>query len=83
MGHNVVVLLPDTDLDRFARAAARAGATDYIPPNMRDQVVAHTRMLGGGESDTIRFPAPAPGTYPFLCSFPGHYLAMRGTLIVR
>ena len=28
-------------------------------------------MLGGGESDTITFDAPEPGTYIFFCSFPG------------
>ena len=33
-------------------------------------------MLGGGES------APEPGTYIFICSFPGHYQLMMGEFIV-
>ncbi|MBT3344964.1 MAG: azurin [Gemmatimonadetes bacterium] len=83
MGHNFVLLQQGVDLDGFARAAARAGTTDHIPPRKQDQVIAHTRMLGGGETDTITFEAPAPGTYKFICSFPGHYLAMRGDFVVR
>jgi len=42
----------------------------------------YTRMLGGGESDTITFDAPEPGTYIFICSFPGHYQLMMGEFIV-
>lgn len=83
MGHNIVILRPGTDLDAFARAAASAKATGYIPGSKREQIVAHTRMLGGGESDTVVFTAPEPGTYPFICSFPGHYVGMRGELVVR
>ena len=44
--------------------------------------LAYTKMLGGGESDTITFDAPEPGTYIFICSFPGHYQLMMGEFIV-
>jgi azurin len=44
--------------------------------------LVYTRMLGGGESDTITFDAPEPGTYIFICSFPGHYQLMMGEFIV-
>lgn len=83
MGHNCVILKPGTNLDNFTRAAASAMETSYIPPQRVDQIVAHTRMLGGGESDTITFPAPKKGNYKFICSFPGHYLSMQGDFIVR
>lgn len=83
MGHNWVLLAQGTDLDAFARASASAKDTDYIPARRKDQVIVHTRMLGGGESDTITFTAPAKGSYKFICSFPGHYLAMQGFFIVR
>ncbi len=83
MGHNFVLLEQGTDLDTFAMAAASAKKTGYIPPRKRDEVIAHTRMLGGGDSDTIVFAAPPAGTYEFICSFPGHYLKMRGDFIVR
>jgi azurin len=83
MGHNFVLLEQGTDLDAFALAAASASQTEYIPARKLDRVVAHTRMLGGGESDTIVFLAPPAGTYRFICSFPGHYVMMRGDFIVR
>jgi azurin len=40
-------------------------------------------MLGGGETDTIVFEVPAPGTYKFICSFPAHYMKMQGDFVVR
>ena len=39
-------------------------------------------MLGGGETDTITFDAPDPGTHVFMCTFPGHYQLMMGEFIV-
>jgi azurin len=48
-------------------------------------MIAHTKLLGPKEKDTVTFQAPKePGRYPFLCSFPGHYqVGMRGELIVE
>lgn len=85
MGHNVVILKKYTDARAFAQAAARSASTDYIPRSMASQVIAHTKMLGGGESDTITFTAPtAAGEYDFICSFPAHMTAgMQGKMIVR
>lgn len=83
MGHNFVLLKEGTNLDSFAMAAASAKETDYIPVRKKDQVIVHTKMLGGGQSDTVTFTAPPAGTYKFICSFPGHYMAMQGNFIVR
>lgn len=80
MGHNFIILKPGTDAAEFAGRAVAAGANDFIPEG--DQIIAHTKMLGGGESDTITFSAPAAGTYEFMCSFPGHFGLMRGKFIV-
>ena len=55
----------------------------YIPPDALDQIIAHTKLLGPGETDTIEFDAPGPGSYPFLCTFPGHVALMSGTLVVQ
>jgi len=82
MGHNFVLLKQGTDLSDFARKAAAATDTDYIPQSEAGNIIVHTRMIGGGESDTITFTAPAKGTYEFLCTFPGHYGVMRGKFIV-
>jgi azurin len=85
MGHNWVLLSRDADVKAFVAAAAAAKATDYIPASAAGEVLAHTRMLGGRQSDTIEVKVPdVPGTYPYLCSFPGHtLLGMQGVLVVR
>lgn len=85
MGHNVVFLNSDTDEGAFVSAAASARDSDYIPADLKDQILATTKMLGPGESDTIEFNAPTePGEYTFLCSFPAHMFAgMRGVMVVE
>lgn len=82
MGHNFVLLKPGTDINQFGQEAVKAADNDYIPQNSA-QVIAHTKMLGGGETTTIEFVAPKAGTYDFICSFPGHYAIMRGKFIVQ
>ena len=81
MGHNFVLVKEGVDIDDFAQRAMAAKETDYIPDG--DETYAYTKMLGGGESDTITFDAPEAGTYIFLCTFPGHYQVMRGEFIVE
>ncbi|MEM7412430.1 MAG: plastocyanin/azurin family copper-binding protein [Myxococcota bacterium] len=83
MGHNFVLLAPGTDMTTFGLAAATAAATGYIPEDQRDKILANTDVVGGGESTTIEFDAPAPGTYDYLCSFVGHFSVMNGKLIVE
>jgi azurin len=77
MGHNWVLLAAGTDLAKFTGAAATAAATEYIPAD-KSAILAHTKLVGGGESVTIEFTAPAAGTYDYLCSYPGHYAVMKG-----
>lgn len=82
MGHNWVLLTKGTEIGAFGLTAVEAKATDYVPAGTT-QVIAHTKLLGGGESDTIEFVAPEAGTYDFICSFPGHYALMKGKFIVE
>jgi len=82
MGHNFVLLKKGVDVDVFGEAAITARENDYIPNEGKD-VIAHTKMIGGGEFDTINFTAPATGTYTFICSFPKHYTVMKGTFVVK
>ncbi|MDP6921835.1 MAG: azurin [Lutibacter sp.] len=81
MGHNFVLLQQGVDIPTFAEEAMAAIDLEYIPEG--NEVIAHTKLIGGGESDTITFTAPAPGTYDFICSFPGHYGIMKGKFIVE
>lgn len=83
MGHNWALLTQDADMAAVGQAAATSAETDYIPTSLKDKIIIHTKMLGGGESDTIEFDAPAPGTYTFMCTFPGHYALMQGKFIVE
>lgn len=82
MGHNFILLGGGTDVEAFSMKAMVAKATDYIPAELESSIVAHTKLLGPGQSDTITFTVPA-GTYEFICSFPGHYASMRGKLIAE
>ena len=82
MGHNFVLLKQGVDLTSFGNKASTARDNDYIPQGTND-VIAHTKMIGGGETSVVEFDAPAPGTYEFLCSFPGHYALMKGKFIVE
>lgn len=85
MGHNLVILKAGSAVPDFANKAMAAPTTEYIPQDAetKDKIIAHTKLIGGGESDTITFTAPAAGTYPFLCTFPGHFGLMQGTLTVK
>jgi azurin len=83
MGHNWVLLKAGTDINAFAMAAMTAKDTEYIPPAQKDKVLASIKVLGPNQTADVTFPAPAPGEYTFLCSFPGHYMLMKGTLTVK
>lgn len=82
MGHNFLLLGGGTDVEAFAMKAMVAKDTEYVPAEMKSSVMAHTKLVGPGESTTIKFTVPA-GTYDFICSFPGHYASMRGKLIAE
>lgn len=85
MGHNFVLLAKGTDAKAFTNAAANAYSTGYIPAELKAKVLASTTIVGPGESADVTFKAPTvPGSYTFLCSFPGHFLAgMKGMLVVK
>ena len=81
MGHNFVLLKAGVDVVDFATRALEARDNEYIPEG--DEIIAYTKLIGGGESDTITFDAPTKGSYNYICSFPGHYGIMKGILVVR
>lgn len=83
MGHNWILLKSGTDLQQFAMDAIQAADNDYIAEAHMGDVIAHTKVIGGGEEVTIEFEAPEAGTYDFLCSFPGHFANMQGKFIVE
>ena len=82
MGHNVVILKSGVDIAEFASLASTEKANDYIPADTQD-VIVHTKIIGGGETTSIEFEAPAVGIYDFICSFPAHFAMMKGKFIVE
>jgi len=85
MAHNWVLLNAGTDPNAYARLAVNAASNNYQPNSLSSRVIATIPLLGPGESASVTFTAPtAPGSYPYLCSFPAHCSAgMKGVLIVR
>jgi azurin len=87
MGHNFVLLdrmVNTGNVQRFLDAASTEAAHDYVPEGSKD-VLAHSKLLGPNESDTVTFTAPfVPGDYLYLCSFPGHYSqGTKGLMTVK
>jgi azurin len=80
MGHNWV-LVNAPDLSAVANAGMGAGlANNYVAADDK-KVLAHTKVVGGGQSDTITFSTAslkAGGDYSYLCTFPGHNALMHG-----
>jgi azurin len=82
MGHNWT-LTKTSDAAGVGNDGLSAGLqNNYIKPN-DPRVIAHTKVVGGGQSDTVTFPTSklkAGESYEYLCTFPGHSALMKGTL---
>jgi azurin len=86
MGHNLVLLKKGITAIAFGQKALGAGAnaTNALPDSLKGEVIAATKLLGPGESETIEFTAPKEaGSYEYVCTFPGHFALMRGTMSVK
>ncbi|MGH7994976.1 MAG: plastocyanin/azurin family copper-binding protein [Opitutaceae bacterium] len=85
MEHNWVLLKQGSNAAAFSQAAVTAKADDYIPPSLKDEIVAMIPMQGPHSSGEVDFKAPMkPGVYPYLCTFPAHYqTGMHGTFTVK
>lgn len=80
MGHNMVITKASDKDGVMADGSAAGAEKDYLKPDDA-RVIATTKLIGGGESDTITFPVSklAKGeSYAFFCSFPGHASLMTG-----
>jgi len=85
MGHNLVLLKSGITAIGFGQKALTSGAgpTNPLPDAVKGDVIAHTKLLGPGESDSIVFTAPAAGEYEYVCTFPGHFALMRGKMVSK
>lgn len=85
MGHNVVITTSDNMQQVAADGMAAGLEADYVKAG-DDKVIAHTKMIGGGETTSVTFDVSkiqGGGPYKFFCSFPGHAALMNGTIAVE
>jgi azurin len=85
--HNWMLIKPGT-LDRVGDLANKlvsdpeAAVRHYVPRS--DDVLVYTDVVGPQSSFTVYFRAPKEkGRYPYLCTFPGHWMVMNGQMIVE
>lgn len=84
MAHNFVLLKAGVDAAAVAGAGATERNTNFVAKKSEPQIIVHSGLVGGGESVTVEFTAPAAGKYQFICTFPGHFQGgMVGQLIVE
>ncbi len=80
--HNLLVVKPGTE-QAVANAGIQAGNDKGWAPDNDPNVLFKTRLINAGETDTITFVAPAAGEYPYICTFPGHAMVMKGVMTVK
>jgi azurin len=87
MAHNLVLCAPAGADVVGARADQLAATPDglarqYVPDS--PAVLGSIRLLDPGATGALTLERGlAPGAYPYLCTFPGHWRVMRGVLIVE
>lgn len=85
--HNWALIRPGTlatvgNLANKLVAEADASTRHYIPKT--EDVIVYVDVTEPGNSFSISFKAPtAKGKYPYLCTFPGHWMVMNGVMIVE
>jgi azurin len=87
MPHNLVIVKPGV-AKTVGEASFKmlndpeAGKKNYVP-DLPD-VLHHIPVINPGTEHILHFRAPGePGDYPFICTFPGHWMAMNGILRVK
>ena len=85
MGHNWV-LTSAADMQPVASDGMGAGIDKNYLKEGDARVIAHTKIIGAGEKDSVSFDVSklkAGTDYAFFCSFPGHISMMKGTVVVK
>ena len=84
MGHNVVIA-KQADMQGVATDGMAAGAGAMYVKAGDARVIAHSDVVGGGQSTSITFDVAKikdGGPFEFFCSFPGHSAIMKGPISV-
>ena len=85
MGHNWV-LSKTADMQPIATDGLSAGIDKNYLKEGDARIIAHTKVIGAGEKDSVTFDVSklaAGESYAFFCSFPGHISMMKGTVTLK
>jgi azurin len=80
MQHNWVLVKKGTEAKVALAGMEKAPDAGYVVAS--DDVLAYTPLAAPQKTVEVTFTAPPPGDYPFICTFPGHYVMMKGVLTV-
>ena len=85
MGHNWV-LSKTADMAGVATDGMAAGLDKNYLKDGDTRIIAHTKIIGAGEKDSVTFDVsklnPAE-SYEFFCTFPGHNSMMKGAVVLK
>ncbi|GAA4089524.1 plastocyanin/azurin family copper-binding protein [Mucilaginibacter panaciglaebae] len=84
MPHNFVVVPQGQAIavgDMGTKLGLQAVKLSYIANTPK--ILFNATLVGPGSSQTIYFVAPKAGKYTYVCTVPGHYYVMQGTLTVE
>jgi plastocyanin len=86
--HNLVIVTPGSEAEigqaanEMAKDPKAAQKGQFVPKSKK--VIQATRMVAPLSAETLRFVAPRKkGEYPYLCTFPGHWVVMKGVMVVN
>ena len=85
MGHNLVIS-KEADMQPIATDGLSAGIDKQYLKEGDARVIAHTKIIGAGETDSLKIDVSKLGPaekYGFFCSFPGHISMMKGTVTLK
>jgi len=85
MGHNWVLSKAD-DMAGIAADGMAAGIDKNYLKEGDTRIIAHTKIIGAGEKDSVTFDVSklsASESYMFFCSFPGHNSLMKGAVVLK
>jgi len=81
MQHNWALVRPGTEASVALHGLNMGERAGYVDVRDHD-LMTFTPQAKAGESTEVTFTAPEAGKYPYICTFPGHYMMMKGTLTV-
>ena len=81
MPHNWVLVKPGTEAAVAAAGIEAGQSQNYVP--LTPDVLAKTPPSTPGGTVDVTFTAPDKGSYPYICTLPGHAQTMKGTLVAE